>query len=121
MKKFEEKTLNTNKIFDGNVISLQVDEVSLPNGKTSKRELVKHPGAVAIIALTKENDLTLVEPYRQPIEQSILESPAGKIEPNEDPEVTALGELEAETRYTTKKLNSITSFYTSQGFADEII
>lgn len=121
MKKFEEKTLNTNKIFDGNVISLQVDEVSLPNGKTSKRELVKHPGAVAIIALTKEKELILVEQYRKPLEQSILEIPAGKIEPNEDPEVTALRELEEETGYTTKKLNYITSFYTSPGFADEII
>lgn len=121
MKKFEEKTFNTNKIFEGNVINLQVDEVTLPNGKTSKRELVKHPGAVAIIALTKEKELILVEQYRKPLERSILEIPAGKIEPNEDPEVTALRELEEETGYTTKKLNYITSFYTSPGFADEII
>src|SRR5699024_11132151 len=63
----------------------------------------------------------LVEQYRKPLEQSILEIPAGKIEPNEDPEVTALRELEEETGYTTKKLNYITSFYTSPGFADEII
>src|SRR5699024_10876893 len=121
MKKFEEKTLNTNKIFEGNVVSLQVDEVSLPNGKTSKRELVKHPRAVDIIDLTKEQELILVEQYRNPLEQSILEIPAGKIEPNEDPEVTALRALEEETGYTTKKLNYITSFYTSPGFADEII
>src|SRR5699024_6624454 len=65
--------------------------------------------------------LILVEQYRKPLEQSILEIPAGKIEPNEDPEVTALRELEEETGYTTKKLNYITSFYTSPGFADEII
>ncbi|MFP3361410.1 ADP-ribose pyrophosphatase, partial [Planococcus sp. SIMBA_143] len=52
MKKFEEKTLNTESIYQGKIIDLQVDEVELPNGKTSKRELIKHPGAVAVIALT---------------------------------------------------------------------
>ena len=52
MKKFEEKTLSSEKIFTGKVISLQVDDVELPDGKTGKREIVKHPGAVAIIALT---------------------------------------------------------------------
>src|SRR5699024_11190668 len=104
MKKFEEKTINTNKIFDGNDISLQVDEVSMPNGKTSKRELVKHTGAVAIIALTKEKEIILVEQYKKPIEQSILEIPAVKIEPNEHTELTAVRELEEKTGYTTKIL-----------------
>ena len=54
LEKFEEKTLSSEKIFTGRVISLQVDEVELPNGKTSKREIIKHPGAVAIIALTPD-------------------------------------------------------------------
>lgn len=121
MKKFEEKTLSTEKIFDGKIVSLQVDEVSLPNGKTSKRELVKHPGAVAVIALNAEKELILVEQYRKPLELSILEIPAGKIEPNEEPKVTALRELEEETGCTTKNLSYLTSFYTSPGFADEII
>src|SRR5699024_11315276 len=87
MKKFEEKTLSTNKIFEGKIIDLQVDEVRLPNGKTSKRELVTHPGAVAIIAITPNNELVLVEQYRKPLELNILEIPAGKIEKNEQPEV----------------------------------
>lgn len=121
MKKFEEKTLSTNKIFAGKIIDLQVDKVSLPNGETSERELVKHPGAVAVIALNSAKELILVEQYRKPLELSILEIPAGKIEPNEKPENTALRELEEETGYTTKKLRYITSFYTSPGFADEII
>ncbi len=121
MKKFEEKTLKTTKIFTGKVIDLQIDDVSLPNGKTSKRELVKHPGAVAVIALTPKKELVLVEQYRKPLEMSILEIPAGKIEPNEEPKITALRELEEETGFTTKNLSYITSFYTSPGFADEII
>ena len=69
MDKFIEKTLSSEKIFTGRVISLQVDEVELPNGKTSKRELIKHPGAVAIIALTPENKLVLVEQYRKALEK----------------------------------------------------
>ena len=65
MKSLEEKTLSTQQIFNGKVISLQVDEVELPNGKKAKRELIKHPGAVAIIAITDENKLVLVEQYRK--------------------------------------------------------
>ncbi|MFD1039215.1 NUDIX hydrolase [Virgibacillus byunsanensis] len=119
MKKFEEKTIKTKNIYDGKVIKLQVDDVTLPNGKTSKRELIKHPGAVAIIAITKDNKIVFVEQYRKPLEKSIVEIPAGKLEKGESPEVTAVRELEEETGYTTRNLEFVTSFYTSPGFADE--
>src|SRR5690625_797173 len=121
MKKFEEKTIKTEKIFDGKIISLQVDDVTLPNGKTSKRELVKHPGAVAVIPITKDNKIVFVEQYRKPLEKSIVEIPAGKLERGEHPEVTAIRELEEETGYTTDHLTFVTSFYTSPGFADELM
>jgi ADP-ribose pyrophosphatase len=121
MKKFEEKTIQTEQIFKGRIINLQVDDVELPNGKTGKREIVKHPGAVAIIAITEDKKIILVEQYRKALERSIIEIPAGKIEPNEAPEITALRELEEETGYTTNKLQYIQSFATSPGFADEII
>ncbi|KGX92240.1 ADP-ribose pyrophosphatase [Pontibacillus halophilus JSM 076056 = DSM 19796] len=121
MKKFEEKTIHTEQIYKGKVISLQVDDVTLPNGKTSKRELVKHPGAVAIIPITKEGKLVFVEQYRKALERSTLEIPAGKLEPGESPEWTAERELEEETGYKTAKLEPITSFSTSPGFADEIV
>lgn len=121
MKKFEEKTIQTEMKFEGRIITLQVDDVELPNGKTGKREIVKHPGAVAVIAITEDKKIILVEQYRKALERSIIEIPAGKIEPNEAPEVTALRELEEETGYTTKKLQYIQSFATSPGFADEII
>lgn len=121
MKKFEEKTIQTDLKFKGRVITLQVDEVMLPNGKKSNREIVKHPGAVAIIAITEEKKIILVEQYRKALERSIIEIPAGKIEPGEPPEETALRELEEETGYTTSKLQYIQSFATSPGFADEII
>ncbi|MEG9297402.1 NUDIX hydrolase [Mangrovibacillus sp. Mu-81] len=121
MKKFEEKTISTEKIYKGKIIDLQVDEVTLPNGKTSKRELIKHPGAVAVIALTPEGKLVLVEQYRKALEKSIVEIPAGKLEPGEEPIVTAARELEEETGYGCEKLEHLISFYTSPGFADELV
>ncbi|MCZ8532256.1 NUDIX hydrolase [Psychrobacillus psychrodurans] len=121
MKKFEEITIQSEVKYKGRIISLQIDEVELPNGKTSNREIVKHPGAVAVIAVTKDMKIILVEQYRKALERSIIEIPAGKIEIDEVPEITALRELEEETGYTTDKLQYIQSFATSPGFADEII
>ncbi|MGJ9456896.1 NUDIX hydrolase [Oceanobacillus sp. CF4.6] len=121
MKKFEEKTIKSEKIFNGKVINLQVDEVTLPNGKTSSRELIKHPGAVAVIPITKDNKIILVEQYRKPLERSLIEIPAGKLENNENPLAAGVRELEEETGYTTNDLSFVTSFYTSPGFADELM
>ncbi len=121
MENLEEKTLSTVEIFKGRIISLQVDEVMLPNGSTSKREIIKHPGAVAIIAITEEGKLVVVEQYRKALEKAIVEIPAGKLEKGEDPELCARRELEEETGYGCKDLKLISSFYTSPGFADEIV
>lgn len=121
MKKFEEKTISSEQIFSGKVINLQVDEVELPNGKTSRREIIKHPGAVAVIAITPDQKLVMVEQYRKALEKSIIEIPAGKLEPGEEPALTARRELEEETGYECENLELILSFYTSPGFADEIV
>ena len=121
MKKFEEKTIHSQPIFKGKVISLKVDDVTLPNGETSKREIVNHPGAVAIIAIAGEGKLVVVEQYRKALERSIIEIPAGKLEPGELPEITAARELEEETGYGCNELTYLQSFATSPGFADEII
>lgn len=121
MNKFKEKTIKTEEIFTGRMIDLHVDQVELPNGKHSTREIVKHPGAVAVIALTHDNKLVLVEQFRKPLEKSILEIPAGKLDPGEDPLDTASRELEEETGYRAGRLEYITSFYTSPGFSNEIL
>ncbi|WP_409301510.1 NUDIX hydrolase [Peribacillus sp. SCS-155] len=121
MKKFEEKTISSEKVFAGKVISLQVDEVVLPDGKHSKREIVKHPGAVAVIAITPDNKMIMVEQYRKPLERSVVEIPAGKLEKGEEPLYCAARELEEETGYESKKMEHLISFYTSPGFADELI
>ncbi|MEH6945943.1 NUDIX hydrolase [Bacillus sp. JJ634] len=121
MKKFEEKTLSSQKIFTGKVISLQVDDVELPNGKTSKREIIKHPGAVAVIAITDDGKIVMVEQYRKAMERSLVEIPAGKLEPGEEPLKTAERELEEETGYVCERMEHVISFYTSPGFADELV
>ncbi|MEC1671975.1 ADP-ribose pyrophosphatase [Bacillus mojavensis] len=121
MKHLEEKTIAKEQIFSGKVIDLYVEDVELPNGKTSKREIVKHPGAVAVLAVTDEGKIILVKQFRKPLERTIVEIPAGKLEKGEEPEYTALRELEEETGYTAKKLTKMTAFYTSPGFADEIV
>lgn len=118
---FYEKTLSIKNIFKGRVVDLNVHEVELPDGKTSNREVINHPGAVAVIALTKEGKLVLVRQFRKPLEKTIVEIPAGKLEKDEDPMQCAKRELEEETGYKTDELEYVTSFYTSPGFADELI
>lgn len=116
-----ERTVGTEPIFEGRIIKVRVDEVVLPNGETSKREIVKHPGAVAVIATTDEGKIVLVEQYRKAMEKALVEIPAGKLEQGEQPETTAIRELEEETGYVCEKMELIASFYTSPGFADEIV
>ena len=121
MNRFEEKTVATDLLFEGKIISLRVEEVELPDGKRAKRELVDHPGAVAIIPITDEGKLILVEQYRKALNRSIIEIPAGKIEPGEDIEWTAIRELEEETGFGSNQFSYLQSFATSPGFANEII
>lgn len=121
MEHLIEKTIRKEKIFSGKVINVYVEEVELPNGKTSKREVVKHPGAVAVIPMTNDGKLVLVRQYRKALERVLVEIPAGKLEKGEEPLVTARRELEEETGYSAKSMRHLVSFYTSPGFADELI
>lgn len=121
MKSLTEKTLQTEHIYKGKIISVQLDQVELPDGSKGVREIVKHPGAVAIVPFTKDGKMVVVRQFRKPLEKEIYEIPAGKLEQGEDPETCALRELEEETGYTPRKINFITSFYTSPGFANELL
>ncbi|MED4223711.1 NUDIX hydrolase [Neobacillus cucumis] len=116
-----EKTIKSEEVFSGRIISLHLQDVELPNGKQAKREIIKHPGAVAVIAITDEKRIVLVEQYRKALERTIVEIPAGKLEKGEVPEICAKRELEEETGYECRTLELVTSFYTSPGFADEIV
>lgn len=121
MDKFEEKTLSSQTIYEGKIISLRLEEVELPDGNRAKRELVQHPGAVALIPITNEGKIILVKQYRKSLNRTLIEIPAGRIEVGEDPKITALRELEEETGYGAREVTYIQSFATSPGFADEII
>ncbi len=115
---WREETISTEPIFTGKMISLQVDTVALPGGRTATREIVKHPGAAAVIAL-HEGKLLVVEQFRKPLEKFQIEIPAGRIDPGEDPLTAAARELEEETGYRSDDLRLLSAFYTSPGFADE--
>ncbi|RCX23177.1 ADP-ribose pyrophosphatase [Fontibacillus phaseoli] len=115
-----EKTISTKPVFTGKVISLQIDTVELPDGSRATREIIRHPGAVAVLAV-KEGRLLLVDQFRQAMGRCELEIPAGKLEKGEDPLEAARRELQEETGYSCGKIMLLHSFYTSPGFADEII
>jgi ADP-ribose pyrophosphatase len=121
MRDLTEKTIETKALYEGRIIDVRLDTVELPNGKQSTREIVKHPGAVAIIPMTANGELLLVRQFRKALEKVIYEIPAGKLEKGEDPRDCALRELEEETGYKTEVLEKVASFYTSPGFADELI
>ena len=120
---FKEEVLSTKEIFNGKVVHLYEEQVQLPNGKKAQREIVRHQGAVGVIAVTDSNKLVLIRQWRAPLGQVTLEIPAGKIESNEqdDPEKTARRELNEETRFAADQFELLTKFYTSPGFADEIM
>ncbi|WP_257347849.1 NUDIX domain-containing protein [Pseudalkalibacillus decolorationis] len=121
MKNLEEKTIGSKILYNGKIIDLMLEDVELPDGNKSQREVVKHPGAVAVIAMTPENKMVLVRQYRKPLNRTIVEIPAGKLEKGEAPESCARRELEEETGYRSDRLTHVKSFYTSPGFADELV
>ncbi|MFC0235040.1 NUDIX hydrolase [Fictibacillus phosphorivorans] len=121
MENLYEKTVSKEQVYSGKIIDLYIEEVELPNKKIGKREIVKHPGAVAVLAVTDEGKMLMVEQFRKPLEKTIIEIPAGKLEKGEDPLECAKRELLEETGFTCESMESIGSFYTSPGFADELI
>ena len=92
-----EKCLESREIYKGRILRLRVDTVALPNGKTSLREIVEHPGGVGILALDENGCVPMVTQYRYAFSRTLLEIPAGKREPGEDPLTTARRELREET------------------------
>lgn len=117
----EEQTISSDKIYTGRVISLRVDTVEVPQKGYKKREIVEHPGAVGIVALTDDNKIVLVKQFRKPIEKVIWEIPAGKLEIGESPKECAIRELKEETGYTAKDIKLIHKFFTSSGFSNQKI
>ena len=118
---FTEKTISSKEIFDGKIVKLKVDTVTLPNGKTATRELIDHPGGVGIVAVDENNRVYVVKQYRKPFDKVITEIPAGKLEYGEEPLPAAIRELEEETGCRAEKIIPMGSFYSSPGFCNEKI
>lgn len=119
MEHLKETKIASKEIFKGKIINLRVDTVKLPNGKEATREVVEHPGAVAVVALNEKNELVMIHQFRAPINEVIIEIPAGKLEKGEDPLVCAKRELEEETGYQAASWKQMFTFYTTPGFSDE--
>lgn len=117
--KLEEECIRKETVFAGRMLRLDRDTVRLPNGVETTREVVRHPGAVAVLPF-KGEDLLLVRQYRYPIEQVTLEIPAGKLEHGEEPLGCAERELREETGYRGT-LEYLGTFYTTPGFTDEVM
>ncbi|MFA9396874.1 MAG: NUDIX hydrolase [Clostridiaceae bacterium] len=119
--KYYEKTINENIIYDGKVVRLKLQEVEIQNGMRAKREIINHPGGVAILAYKDEDTILMVEQYRKPFDRLMIELPAGKLEYGEDIEICGRRELEEETGYKANNFKYLGSVVSSPGFCDEKI
>jgi ADP-ribose pyrophosphatase len=117
----QETTLHTEQIYKGRVVNLVVLDVRLPNGEESKRELIRHPGAVAIVALDEARNVLLVRQYRIAAGRVLREIPAGTLEPDEPPLDCAVRELQEETGYRPGKLEALGGMYVAPGYTTEYI
>lgn len=114
-----EHTVESKTIFEGVIVKLKVDQARLPNGSVAGREVVEHPGGVAILPLDEDGNVTLVQQYRYPFHQVILELPAGKLDREEDHRVAAERELNEETGLVAQELTYLGCLLASPGFCTE--
>ncbi|MGN0467575.1 MAG: NUDIX domain-containing protein [Acutalibacteraceae bacterium] len=117
----EEKTLGEKEYFNGKIIRVHVDDVKLPDGSLSKREVVEHSGGVCVAALSQSGTLRFVRQYRYPFHRVLLELPAGKLEKGEDPLEAGKRELEEECGVTAEKIISMGQIYPTVAYCSEII
>ncbi len=117
----DEKTLRQQEIYNGRIIRVHVDDVELENGATGMREVVEHPGGVSVAVLTRANELIFVRQFRYPYKQLLLELPAGKLEPGEDPYQAMLREQMEETGTRGEGYVSLGNVYPTPGYCGEII
>ncbi|AKI97219.1 NUDIX domain-containing protein [Kosmotoga pacifica] len=115
-----EKSLKCENIFNGNIIKVERHRVELQDGSESYREVVRHKGAVAVVPVF-EDKVVLVKQFRFPVNEELLEIPAGKLEEGEDPYDCAIRELKEETGFVAQEIQKIGELYTSPGFSDEKI
>lgn len=121
MKDLSEHRLSSKLVYDGKLLKVRSDTVRLPDGGTAEREFIEHPGAVAVIALTHAGELVMERQYRYPLGREMIEIPAGKIDPGEDPLATARRELKEETGYAAAQWRHLATIHIAIGYSNERI
>lgn len=116
-----EKENFSKQVYDGKLLKVFYDEVTLPDQTFSSREWIKHPGACAVVPVFEDGTIMLLKQFRYPPRKIFIEVPAGKIDPGEDPVRTAERELLEESGVECKHIVQTGSFYPAIGYADEII
>ena len=109
------------RIYDGKVISLRIDKIQLSSGDVFEREVIEHPGAVAMLPFLDDGRLLLIKQYRHPVGEVLFEIPAGTLHKNEDPKDCARRELIEETGYEAGKLEELISCFLAPGYSSEKI
>ncbi len=117
----EEKTLSSQLIYDGRVVKLRVDTVQTPSGRKTTREIVEHSNCVAIIAIDDNENVLLVNQFREAVGKELLEIPAGGIDPGEDPETAVRREMQEETGYLPRKVEMLSCYYSAPGYCTEYL
>ena len=117
----ESAILSHKEVYSGKIVTLQVDTIQQPSGRTTVREVVLHPGGVTAIPVLYDNRLLLIRQFRYPIHKYILELPAGKLDSGQSPIDTITRELEEETGYHANAVTHECTFYTTPGISNELI
>ena len=117
----QERVVARRDVYRGRILTLHVDDVILPNGRQTTREIVEHPGAVVIVAVDDQDRVAMVRQYRAAVQRELLELPAGTREPNESAEVCARRELREETGLAAKRWAPLIGFYSAPGFCTEYL
>ena len=113
------KVLKSEKVFQGKIFTVSVDQVEMPNGKVVEREVLSHFGAVGVVPLIKRQEVILVQQYRHAVGQRLWEIPAGKLDRPEPPSRCAQRELQEETGAICSQLIKLAEFYNSPGYSSE--
>ena len=117
-----ETTISSEEIFDGQVVHLYKDDISLPNGKPATREVIRHVGAVAIVPMTEDGKVIIERQFRYPLNRVITEIPAGKLDSeSEDRLSAAKRELEEETGYLADEWIELGDYIPAAAYCDEVI
>lgn len=117
----QETITNSQEIYNGRLVHLFVHDVTLQNGLQSKRELVHHPGATAVVALDDDQNVLLVRQFRLAANRVMLEIPAGTLEPGEDPLACAVRELQEETGFKPGHIEPMGGLYVAPGYTTEYL